>query len=143
MDAQDQNNYEDFKSTEPQEFTAALDTLPLGLDLPPEPPPDKVSDPEQDRNFRESQPKPNDAELASEEKLQISEVERRTSEEKLQISEVERRTSEVEPEINDGLAEVTEEIEQPLPAYSKIIDDDFTTVELDGKFLVFVLFCLF
>ena len=129
MDAQDQNNYEGFKSIEPWEFTAAPDNLPLGLDLPAEPPPDKVSDPEEDTDFRQAQPEPNDVELVSKEKPEISEAE--------------RRTSEVEPQVIDDAAEDTEEIEQPLAAYSKIIDDDFTTVELDGKFGVFLFFfCL-
>ena len=125
MDAQDQNNREDFKCTEPQEFTSTHDTPPQGLPHePPEPPAGNVSDPERDidPDLHEQQLdlEPNELELVSEEKPEFSEAE--------------RRISEVEPEINNNAIEDTEDVEEPVPAYSKINDDDFATVELDGKF---------
>ena len=123
MDAQDQNNREEFKSAEPQEFTSTHDTPPPP-GLPPEPPAGNVSDPERDidPDLHEQQIdlEPNELELISEEKPEFSEAE--------------RRISEVEPEINNNAIEDTEDVEEPVPAYSKINDDDFATVELDGKF---------
>ena len=118
MDAQGQNNREEDKSAEAQEFTSAHDTLPPGL--PPEPPPpDNVSVSDQeletDPDLYQQQLQPIELELVSEEKPEFSEAE--------------RRTSEVEPEINNN---AIEEDEKPVPAYSKINDDDFMTVELDG-----------
>ena len=122
MDAQDQNNREEFKCAEPQEFTSTHDTPPPGL--PHEPPAGNVSDPERDidPDLHEQQLdlEPNELELVSEEKPEFSETE--------------RRISEVEPEINNNAIEDTVDVEEPVPAYSKINDDDFATVELDGKF---------
>ena len=121
MDAQDQNSREEDKSAEAQEFTSGHDTLPPGL--PPEPPPpDNVSVSDQeldiDPDLHQQQLQPIELELVSEEKPEFSDRE--------------RRTSEVEPEINNN---AIEEDEKSVPAYSKINDDDFATVELDGKFL--------
>ena len=146
MDAQDQNNREDFKCTEPQEFTSTHDTPPPGLlHEPPEPPAGNVSDPERDidpdLHKQQLDLEPNELELVSEEKPEFSEAERKISEVEPEINNNNaiEDTEEVEqPEpayskINNDAIEDTEDVKEPVPAYSKINDDDFTTVELDGK----------
>ena len=144
MDAQDNNNREEVKSAEPQEFTSTYDTPPPP-GLPPELPPGNISDPEQDvdpdLHEQEIDLKPNELELVSEEKPEFSETERRISEVEPEINNnaIEDTEDVEEPvpaysKIKNNAIEDTEEVDEPVPAYSKINDADFTTVELDGKF---------